>query len=220
MIRDADIREISDGKLYRSGDLVRLDTGGCAGCSDCCKDMGGKVVLDPYDVYRLHASAGYSFEGLLAGPASLSVVNELVLPVLNMDGPGGACRFLGGDGRCSVHPARPGICRLFPLGRYYQGDDFSYILQVGECTRAGAKVRIRKWLDTPELPRYEAYIRSWHALTRKARETAQQGSQELRSMICTQILKSLYQYPWDLEESFYPQYEAREMQLRRRIGIL
>ena len=27
--------EISDGKLYDIGDMVKADTGGCTGCSDC-----------------------------------------------------------------------------------------------------------------------------------------------------------------------------------------
>ena len=40
MKRQVDIREISDGKLYGAGDMVKADTGGCAGCSACCRGMG------------------------------------------------------------------------------------------------------------------------------------------------------------------------------------
>ncbi len=220
MIRDVDVREISDGRFYRSSDLVRLDTGGCAGCSACCHGMQDRIILDPYDVFLLNAREGYSFEQLLAGPVGLRVADGLVLPHLKTDGPGNACRFLDESGRCSIHTARPGLCRLFPLGRYYEGEEFTYILQVGECDRTGAKVRISKWLGIPELARYEAYIRSWHAFIRKAARLADSSSEQMRSMICTRILKGLFACTWDLSESFYPQYEAAEAALRRELGIL
>ena len=52
-------------------------------------------------------------------------------------------------GRCSIHPYRPGICRLFPLGRYYEEDGFRHILQIHECEKTNrSKVKIRKWMDT------------------------------------------------------------------------
>ncbi len=221
MIRQVDIREISDGKLYRSSDMVRLDTKDCAGCSACCHGMDNKIILDPYDLYRLNAQAGWSFDSLLAcGAVSLGVAEGLVLPSLSMDGPDRACHFLDADGRCSIHAARPGICRLFPLGRYYQGEDFSYILQVGECDRTRTKVRISKWLGTPELARYEAYIRRWHALYRRAVQLAENASDQMRKMISMEILKTLYRYPWDVTESFYPQYEDQEALVKQKIGIL
>ena len=41
-----------------------------------------------------------------------------------------ACYFLNEEGRCSIHSFRPGICRLFPLGRFYEEEGFRYFLQI------------------------------------------------------------------------------------------
>ena len=79
------------------------------------------------------------------------------------------------EGRCSIHAYRPGICRLFPLGRYYEDSAevasgireagyFRYFLQVHECPMPNkTKVKVGKWVDTPQLEQYEAYIRKWHS---------------------------------------------------------
>ena len=70
-----------------------------------------------------------------------------------------AVAFLTEEGRCGIHPFRPGICRLFPLGRYYEENGFRYFLQVHECQKENrAKVKVKKWLDTPDLKKYETYI--------------------------------------------------------------
>ncbi len=37
MLREVDIKEISDGRLYGVNDMVKADCGGCAGCSVCCR---------------------------------------------------------------------------------------------------------------------------------------------------------------------------------------
>lgn len=59
-----------------------------------------------------------------------------------------------------------GICRLFPLGRYYEEKGFRYFLQVHECQKENrAKVKVKKWLDTPDLKKYETYIARWHGIT-------------------------------------------------------
>ena len=44
------LEEISDGNLYDINDIVKADTCGCDGCSDCCIDVGDLVVLTPFDV--------------------------------------------------------------------------------------------------------------------------------------------------------------------------
>lgn len=53
MLRNVDLSEISDGKLYDANDMVKADCKGCEGCSACCRGMGKSIVLDPLDVHRL-----------------------------------------------------------------------------------------------------------------------------------------------------------------------
>ena len=40
MEREVSLEDISDGKLYGINDMVRADSGGCEGCSACCRGMG------------------------------------------------------------------------------------------------------------------------------------------------------------------------------------
>ena len=119
MRREVTLEEISDGKLYNSNDMVKADCQDCKGCSDCCRGMGDSVVLDPYDVYRLSRGLNKSQEELLGGILELGVADGNILPHLAMKGPEEKCIFLNEEGRCSIHPLRPGFCRLFPLVRYY-----------------------------------------------------------------------------------------------------
>ncbi len=73
------------------------------------------------------------------------------------------CVFLNKEGRCSIHPIRPGFCRLFPLGRYYQDGGFQYFLQIHECKKTNrSKIKVKKWIDTPDLKQYEKFVADWH----------------------------------------------------------
>ena len=74
MKREISLEEISDGKLYGSGDMVKVGCDDCRGCSACCRGMGSSIVLDPYDVFRLETGLGLSFEGLLAEAVELNLV--------------------------------------------------------------------------------------------------------------------------------------------------
>ena len=135
MLRDIDLSKVSDGKFYTCNDMVKTDCQGCAGCSECCHGMGTSVILDPYDIYQLTTGLSKTFEELLAGPLELNVVDGIILPNLKMCGENEACAFLNSEGRCSIHAIRPGFCRLFPLGRYYENESFRYFLQTHECPK-------------------------------------------------------------------------------------
>ena len=73
------------------------------------------------------------------------------------------CIFLNSEGRCHIHSIRPGFCRLFPLGRFYENGSFKYILQIHECPKTNrSKIKVKKWVDTPDLKKYEKFVNDWH----------------------------------------------------------
>ena len=145
MLRDCDLEAITDGKRYQLTDMVKADCDDCKGCSACCHGMGNSIVLDPLDLHRITTYLGLKFEALLGEKIELNIVDGVILPNLRMstEKAGEPCVFLNEEERCSIHPHRPGICRIFPLGRIYEDNSFSYILQVHECAKENkAKVKV------------------------------------------------------------------------------
>ncbi len=211
MLREINLSEVSDGKLYESNDMAKTDCQGCAGCSDCCRGMGNSVILDPFDVFRLSLHFSKNFEELLADFLELNVADGIILPNLRMTGPDESCIFLDQDGRCTVHGARPGLCRLFPLGRYYENGSFRYFLQVHECPKQNkTKIKIKKWLDTENLRQYEKFVTDWHYYLRERQETAMQAEDAATVKILSMdILRRFYLPPYEKNADFYTQFYAR-----------
>lgn len=207
MKRNIDLKEISDGRLYGSNDLVRADCGDCRGCFACCCGMGNSIILDPLDVHRLTTGLNQSFEALLASYLELNVVDGIILPNLKMQGSRECCAFLNEAGRCTIHAIRPGICRLFPLGRYYENGSFRYFLQTHECKKVNrTKVKVKKWIDTPELGKYETFVNRWHYYL-KDMETLIEKQPEKAKEIDLQILQRFYLTPYG--DDFYTEFEQR-----------
>ena len=223
MKREIDMSEISDGKLYTANDMVRADFHDCEGCSACCKGMGNSIILDPLDVWRLCNGLSLDFDGLMERCLELHVVDGMILPNLRMDGEGEACTFLDEQGRCAVHPYRPGICRLFPLGRYYEEEGFKYFLQVHECRKKDrGKIKVKKWVDAPDLKAYEKYIFSWHDFLRKCEEGLNGLDEEQARILNLYVLKTFYQtaYPKDPQaQAFYEEYSRRLAQAEATLGL-
>ena len=167
MIRECSLEEISDGRIYELNDMVKADTGRCEGCYKCCTGMGNSIILDPYDIWNIKEITGSSFQELLnMGNIELNLVDGLILPNLKMNDED-KCSFLDGNGRCSIHPSRPGICRIFPLGRVYDGEGFKYFLQKDQCVKDNrSKVKVKKWIDTDNLDGNQQFISQWHYFIR------------------------------------------------------
>lgn len=130
------------------------------------------------------------------------------------------CPYLGEDGRCTIHAFRPGICRLYPLGRSWEGGEFRYILQTGECKHCkGTKIKVKKWLGIPDLSSYEAFCRDWHSLLADARRLLEGEAPEsrLRSQICVYLLRQFFLCDWNVDD-FYAVFSKRRMQARQHLG--
>lgn len=223
MKRNIDLKEISDGRLYSSGDMVKADCRDCEGCSDCCCGMGSSIILDPMDFWRLHRGIHKDFQALLeAGDIELNIVDGMILPNLKMDSARDACPFLDGQGRCSIHTWRPGICRLFPLGRYYEEKGFKYFIQIHECRKQDrGKIKIKKWLGIPNLKAYEDYIMEWHRFLGQCGEAMDTLSEENVRILTLYVLRRFYEtaYLAADENSFYEEFAARLGEVREKFGF-
>lgn len=216
MLRECDINEISDGKRYQANDMVKLGCNDCKGCHSCCEGMEDTIVLDPYDICRLTVNLGTDFQSLMQGRIALHVEEGLILPHLSMAGVKGACSFLNEEGRCSIHAYRPGICRLFPLGRIYEGEGFSYFLQVNECVKENrTKEKVKNWIDTPRLKEYEAFILKWHNYTKQMQAfLAQREDAKDLNLLHLQIF---YIMPYGSMDTFYEEFENRLAEMTARM---
>ena len=211
MKRNIDIKEISDGKLYGPNDMVKADCRGCEGCSACCHGMGTSIVLTPLDIYRLEKELNASFGELMTKGVELNLADGVILPNLAMRGEKEACAFLNDSGRCTIHGARPDICRLFPLGRIYEEDRIRYFLQMDACQKPGrSKVKVGKWLDTPQMERYERFLLDWHAIRKQLEKQMKDGIGEQEAKTINMFLLNLFFIkPYEPEQDFYEQYEER-----------
>ncbi len=223
MLRECNLDEISDGKKYSINDMVKADCDDCKGCSACCHGMGSSIVLDPLDVHRLMSHFHTRFEVLLEDKIELNIVDGVILPNLKMNtqAEGEPCVFLDAEGRCSIHEDRPGICRIFPLGRVYEDNSFSYILQIHECQKENrSKVKVSKWIDTPDLKKNQQFITDWHYFLKAAQaRLAAGGDEEQIKRTAMQILQYFYIEPYHTDCDFYEQFDKRLIQMKKLVGI-
>ena len=211
MEREIDLAEVSDGKLYGAEDLVKVGCGDCAGCSSCCRETGDTIILDPYDIWELGCGLKTTFAVLLEeGRIELNMADGVILPNLKLRENGEGCSFLNGEGRCSIHAFRPGLCRLFPLGRVYEEDGFHYFLQIHECHKENrSKVKVKKWIGIPEIKRYEAFVLAWHDYLKRVGDEVKHAQEEARMKELTMsVLKRFYLQPYE-EKDFYSQFYER-----------
>lgn len=217
MKRNVSLEEISDGRLYGYHDMVKADCHGCRGCHECCTGMGNSVILDPYDMWRIQKGLNKSPQELLGeGKLELHVVDGCILPNLAMTGAEEACGFLDEAGRCSIHAFRPGVCRLFPLGRYYEDGDFRYFLQKGACGVSNrSKVKVSKWIDTPEQGKYHEFLCTWHYLLNDVEEAVRGQEDSEYSKALNMSLLGIFYFEENIgEDDFYGMFEEKVKRFR------
>ncbi len=217
-----DLNEISDGRVYGPNDMARLACHDCRGCSECCRGMGDSVVLDPADIWRLCTGTGKTFEELVHGELELGMAEGMILPHIKMTGPGeGHCAFLDAAGRCGIHALRPGLCRLFPLGRIYEENGIRYFLQRDACRMTDrTKIKVIKWLDTPDWKKNEAYLLEWHWFRGRAgRQLAQTEDAQAVKTIHLFVLNCFFSTPYQAGD-FYGQFAQRMERAKEALPFL
>ena len=222
MREKVDLNSISDGRVYDINDMVKADAGGCDGCSDCCHGVGDLVVLTPFDIFEITSSLNTTFDELLASKIELKTENKISLAHLRMLGENQGCAFLNDEGRCSVHLHRPNICRLFPLGRFYEDDDFKYFLQEGACSKPKlAKIKVKKWIGIDNYKENKKFILEWYKFLKALsfRLKFIRDEDELRSANEI-IIENLYKISLDEGQDFYSVFYDRLKKVKKELSVL
>lgn len=205
--------------LYNVNDMVKVGCNDCKGCFSCCTGMGESIILDPYDIWQLETQMHCNFAELMQEKIELHVEEGLILPHLKMQGNAEKCGFLDADGRCGIHSFRPGLCRLFPLGRNYENQNLQYFLLKDACIHAGyTKMKIKKWLEIPDVKRYEAFLVTWHDLRKSLQKkivekTVSPEAGEKIKEINMRFLHIFYEKQY-IPDDFYGQFEERVCLMR------
>ena len=99
----------------------------CRMCGACCRGKGG-IVVGPRDLLRLCAHLHLESEKFIA---LYGYRQDGKIKIRT--GPGNCCIFfLPGTG-CSVHKAKPDICRAWPFFRGNMVDEESLVMAKGFC---------------------------------------------------------------------------------------
>ncbi len=111
--RTSKIEPVTKPTVYRDPTMNRDSPYSyvCGACSRCCHNY--LIRVNPYEVLRLAQHLDLS---------TTAFIEEYVTPETALvHKPDDSCIFLGPHG-CSVHSARPLVCRLYPLGRHISSD--------------------------------------------------------------------------------------------------
>lgn len=207
-------------RLYGMNDMVKADCGDCKGCFSCCQGMGESILLDPYDMHLLKSNLHKTLEELLEREVELNISEGMILPNLKMQGKEEICGFLDGERRCSIHAFRPGLCRLFPLGRQYQDNSLFYFVLKDACDKENrSKVKVKKWLGVPEIKDYQEFLILWHDFRKDVAETGtglDEGVFKSRNLF---VLNQMYRKDFETPE-FFTEFVKRLAEVRNVLGLI
>lgn len=210
----------TDGKFYDLNSLVKIGCNDCEGCFLCCQGMGSSIVLDPYDMFMLKKALPMNLQELLGKQyLELGIYDGMIIPHMKMSGIKNQCSFVNEKGRCSIHKYRPGICRLFPLGRNFKDGEMNYIFLDKACPKNnGSKIKVEKWLGISNISAYHNYIVAWHDFRKEmAQKFGEADPQEAREF-AMYILHTFYGEWPEEEASFYECFTKKINKVKKAFG--
>jgi len=92
----------------------------CNCCNRCCRHKD--IQVNPFELLQIAEALGLTTTEAL----NQFVQNEKPFLKQNSDG---SCVFLGTQG-CTIHSHRPGVCRIYPLGRLKDEDGQEYFIHL------------------------------------------------------------------------------------------
>lgn len=183
----------------------------CAGCGECCRQRRD-LLLSGFDLYRLARRLSLPPRLLADAFCKEGTGPETCLPTLRLkpNRRTGNCPFF--DGGCTVHPARPLACALYPLGQAIDPAtaQIEYYVQPPLCGAVAENRTLQNYLEDAAITarvgtdaRWAVVCSGLSATLRAAGGTANPHCKAAQH----RILRALY-YDYTIRDEFYPQFAA------------
>lgn len=131
----------------------------CTACGKCCINRED-ILLNSRDLYRIAKHLNSTHLDVYRGYCESYIGSNSHVPIVRLKPKGNVkrCPFLK-DRKCVVHDAKPGVCAIYPLGRYMKIDSseytqgsienpiVQYLLQPAECGDNSKVHTVREWLS-------------------------------------------------------------------------
>jgi len=133
------------------------------------------------------------------------------------------CPLLMNSGICLVHKAKPVVCALFPLGRYWNGETkkIQYALQNVKCGDKTETHKVRDWLKDFNIQESDKSMMIWSDFIAKASEFMN-DFEKLPNEVKNLFLSAFYDLSYikyDMNKDFIPQLETNIKEFTELIEI-
>lgn len=183
----------------------------CDRCGKCCRDRDD-ILLSAHDLNRMARYLNMSCAEFFKAYCDWHIGADSALPIMRLRPKSyrKTCPLLGKEG-CKVHPVKPTVCALFPLGRAYSPETrcFQYFSTPVSCGKKESHT-LQEWLDAFHMEERNtesiAWSRSVTDLTPQARELREKAPDWYFQEAMRRAAVRLYLY-YDNEKPFLPQFE-------------
>jgi Fe-S-cluster containining protein len=137
--RIADLRaDLTKAKDLSQADLaaeIRKMGFSCLACGECCRGEDNSVLVFPHEIRAIQKATGLSWQEAAEPPVEGEWDAEGYFHTLEwrLAKVGEACRFYQ-EGRCTIYPVRPMLCRTYPF--YLERGK----LMASECRGLGGEI--------------------------------------------------------------------------------
>lgn len=142
----------------------------CTQCGKCCVNRED-ILLNPKDLFRISQYLGLTPQETVSKYCEVYIGSSSRLPIVRLKPQGSRkrCPFLK-DQKCSVHPVKPAVCAMFPIGRcvrWQKGQEvkediqIEYILNDPGCGDRSETHTVREWLGSFGIPVDDLSFRRW-----------------------------------------------------------
>lgn len=194
----------------------------CTACGKCCINRED-ILLNPHDLYRIAKYLNSTTLDVYRSYCESYIGSNSHVPIVRLKPKGHVkrCPFLK-DRKCVVHDAKPGVCAIYPLGRYMKIDSIEYtqgsienpivqyLLQPAECGDNSKVHTVREWLSGFNIDLEDQAFVRWHQVISKIGSMLICAEKKLgdatMSKIWNTILILLY-LNYDINQEYLPQFE-------------
>ena len=124
----------------------------CKMCGDCCRKRKEPIIISGLDAFYIAKALDMEMPALFNKILNVEVGYTSKMPTVYLqERLDGSCRLLR-NGRCMVQDNKPIVCRLYPIGRLFNGKEFVYFNQHSSCGGKETPITLREWLNAFNIP--------------------------------------------------------------------